>query len=228
MTPFAVEFSDTEHIEEIFEFAIDAWNIANLNIISPNDDIEKTMNSISHKAGGISLLKKMIAHKQEKYKEFTKFMVGFELKEIEAGKGPVLRVVAQEEEAYIAEMMNEMEEDTLYGQADFGENFINRKAVILKPKQPFLDWYSALNLEDGFEEEMTETKTYLIDDSIGDPEKWLKKKFDTFFRMELDEWHGNKKEWPQKRTYKMFNLWFRVELSGMIYDLEKNPVLKYE
>jgi len=46
--------------------------------------------------------------------------------------------------------------------------------------------------------------------------------------MELDEWHDNRKEWPQKRNYKMFNLWFRVEISEMIYDLEKKPILKSE
>jgi hypothetical protein len=60
------------------------------------------------------------------------------------------------------------------------------------------------------------------DDKIDDVEKWLIKKFDKFFMMELDEWCANKKEWPQKRNYKMFKLWFKVEISEMIYDLEKN------
>ena len=46
--------------------------------------------------------------------------------------------------------------------------------------------------------------------------------------MELNDWHDNKKEWPQKRNYKMFKLWFRVEISEMIYDLEKKPVSKSE
>ena len=82
--------------------------------------------------------------------------------------------------------------------------------------------------DDDFEEDIKETNIYLIDDTIDDVEKWLKKKFDKFFMMELDEWHTNKKEWPQKRNYKMFNLWFQVEISRMIYDLEKQPVLKLE
>ena len=37
-----------------------------------------------------------------------------------------------------------------------------------------------------------------------------------FFTMELNDWHTNKKEWPQKRNYKMFNLWFRVEIFSLL------------
>jgi hypothetical protein len=79
-----------------------------------------------------------------------------------------------------------------------------------------------------FEEDIKETNIYLVDDKIDDVEKWLKKKFDKFFMMELDEWFENKKDWPQKRNYKMFKQWFQVDVSTMIYDLEKNPVLKSE
>jgi hypothetical protein len=110
------------------------------------------------------------------------------------------------------------------GQEKDQENYINRTAITLRSQQPFLDWYSNLNPEEDFKE----IKIYLIDDSINEPGKWLKKKFDKFFMMELGERHTNKKEWPQKRNYKMFTLWFRVEISENIYDLEKNPILKSE
>jgi hypothetical protein len=69
---------------------------------------------------------------------------------------------------------------------------------------------------------------YLVDDNINDLEKFLKKKFDKLFKMVLEDWHTNKKEWPQKRNYKMFKQWFRIEISEMIYDLEKKPILKSE
>lgn len=54
------------------------------------------------------------------------------------------------------------------------------------------------------------------------------KKYDKFFMMELDEWHKNKKEWPQIRSYKTFKQWFKVDISKMIYDLEKRPIVKEE
>ncbi|MGY0407272.1 MAG: hypothetical protein ACWIPJ_02790, partial [Polaribacter sp.] len=215
-------------IEDIFEFTINAWNTANINSIMPNEDIEKAMSSILEEDNDISLLKKMIAHKEEKYKMFTNFIVDFELKEVEAGKDPILSVITQEQEAYLTNVVNRVEAEGQHSQDDYEENYINRSAIILKPKQPFIDWYSNLNQEKDFEEDFEETTIYLVDNGIDDVEKWLKKKFDTFFKMELYEWHENKKEWPQRRNYKMFTLWFRVEISEMIYDLEKKPILKSE
>ncbi len=226
MSPFISSFEDYEYMEDIFEFAINAWNMANINRILPKGEVEKAMNSIQQEGEDISLLKKMTAHKEENFKAFTNFIVDFELKETQAGEDPILSVVTQDKEAYLSNMMDTLENEVT--QDDFEENYINRSAIILKPQQPFIDWYSNLNPEDDFEEEIEETNIYLVDAGIDNVEKWLKKKFDRFFKMELDEWHSNKKEWPQRRNYKMFNLWFRVEISEMIYDLEKKPVLKLE
>ncbi len=59
-----------------------------------------------------------------------------------------------------------------------------------------------------------------------DIDEWLKKKFDKIFTFELDLWVDNKKEWPQKGNFKMFKEWFRVDISTMIYDFERNPIKK--
>jgi hypothetical protein len=225
MTPFANEFKNLEYIEDIFEFAINAWNMANINSIIPNEDVGKSMNSIGQEHIDISLLKRMITHKEEKFKEYTSFIVDFELKEVNDGGDPILSVVTQEEEAYLTNMMSTLENEVT--QDDFEENYINRSAIIVKPKQPFLDWLNNLYPNDEMDD-IREVNTYLVTDKIEDLETYLKKKFDKFFMMELEEWHTNKKEWPQKRNYKMFNLWFRVETSTMIYDLEKKPILKSE
>jgi len=226
--PFTKEFEDSEYVEDIFEFSINAWNFGNMKIIIPNEEFEKSISSIQNKDDevNLSLLKKMIDYKVQKFKEHTNFMVDFELKETK--KDPILSVVTQEEEAYLTNMMDTLENEVT--EDDFEENYINRSAIILKPQQPFVEWYFKLNPEDelDFEADIKETNIYLVDDGIDDVEKWLKRKFDTFFKMELEDWHTNKKEWPQKRNYKMFKLWFRVETSEMVYDLEKKPVLKSE
>lgn len=65
---------------------------------------------------------------------------------------------------------------------------------------------------------------YLINDQIDDLKNWIKKKYDKFFKLELEGWHTNKKEWPQKRDYKMFKQWFRVDVSISIFDLEKTSL----
>jgi len=224
MRPFASNFKDYEYIEDIFEFAVNAWNFGNMKVLMPQEEFEKTTDLIQENDINFVLLSKMIDYKVSKFKEYTNFIVDYELTQTNAD--PILKVTTQEQEPYLSDMMNTPENEVT--QDDFEENYINRSAIIIKPQQPFLDWYSNLYPEDDFEDVIKETNIYLVDDTIDDVEKWLKKKFDKFFIMELDEWHDNRKEWPQKRNYKMFNLWFRVEISEMIYDLEKKPILKSE
>jgi len=224
MNPFASNFKDYEYIEDIFEFAVNAWNFGNMKVLMPQEEFKKTTDLIKENDINFVLLSKMIDYKVSKFKEYTNFIVDYELTQTNAD--PILKVTTQEQEPYLSDMMNTQENEVT--QDDFEENYINRSAIIIKPQQPFLDWYSNLYPEDDFEDDIKETNIYLVDDTIDDVEKWLKKKFDKFFMMELEEWHDNKKEWPQKRNYKMFNLWFRVEISEMIYDLEKKPILKSE
>jgi len=229
MSPFVNEFKDTEYIEDILEFAINAWNFGNIKVLLPKGEFEKATGLIKEKEINVALLRKMIDYKSTKFKEYDKFIVDYELKEVAAGEeDPILSIVTQEKEAYIANMMDSFENEIT--EDDFEENYINRSAIILKPQQPFVDWYFKLNTDDElyFEEDIKETNIYLVDDGIDDIEKWLKKKFDKFFMLELDEWCANKKDWPQKRNYKMFKQWFQVQTSDLIYDLEKKPILKSE
>jgi len=228
MSPFVNEFRDTEYIEDIFDFAINAWNFGNIEVILPKGEFEKATELIKEKEINATLLRKMIDYKVSNFKKYDNFIVDYELKEVKVGEDPILSIVTQEKDAYLANMMDTLDNEVT--EDDFEENYINRNAIILKPQQPFVDWYFNLNPEDelDFEEEIKETNIYLVDDKIDDVEKWLKNKFDKFFMMELDGWCADKKDWPQKRNYKMFKLWFKVEISEMIYDLEKKPVLKSE
>ncbi|GGX23512.1 hypothetical protein [Aquimarina muelleri] len=226
MNPFMDDFKDYEFIEDILDFAINAWNTANINSIIPSENIEKTMNSIEQNKEDVLLLKRMVAHKEEKFKAYTNFIVDFELKEVNDGGDPILSVVTQEEESYLANIVNTNEENNLHAQEDFEENYINRSAFIIKPKQPFIDWLNNLYPDSKMDE--IDVDIYLVNDTINDLERFLEKKFDKLFTMVLHDWHTNKKEWPQKRNYKMFKQWFRVEISETIYDLEKQPILKSE
>jgi len=226
MTPFAKDFINIKYIEDIFEFAINAWNMANINKIMPDDDIEEAMISIQPKDVNSLLLTKMIAYKQEKYASYNKFIVDFELKEPKAGKAPILSVLTQEEDAYLAAMANEIEAENSIFEDEYDENFINRSAIILKSQQPFIDWHNSLYPDSKIEE--TDVHIYLVDDRIDNLEEFLKKKYDNFFTRVLFDWHTNKKDWPQRRNYKMFKQWFRVQTSTDVFDLEKKPVLKTE
>lgn len=227
MNPFMNEFEDYEYVEDIFEFAINAWNFGNIKALIPKEEFEKSTQLMQAEVDGV-LLNKMIDYKVANFKAYENFIVDYELKDFNKGENPILSVITQEKEMYLANMMDAFENEVTEG--DFEENYINRYAIVLKPQKPFVDWYFKLNPDDelDFEEDIRAANIYLVGDDIDDIEKWLRKKFDKFFMMELDEWHTNKKEWPQKRNYKMFKQWFQVDISTMIYDLEKRPVLKLD
>ena len=168
----------------------------------------------------------MIDYKIAKFKKYTNFIIDYELKESNDGFD-LFTVITQTEEDYLSSMMDNLDNEEEDFQDNFEENYINRCAIVIKPLQPFIDWHNNLNPDDILvESDFDEVNVYLVNDNVGDLESWLKKKFDTYFKLELEDWHTNKKEWPQKRTYKMFKQWFRVDVSSAIYDLEKNPVLK--
>ncbi|MHB1146326.1 MAG: ferritin family protein [Lutibacter sp.] len=220
--PFQNEFPEDFYLEDIFEFAITAWNFGNMSTLMPKDEFERIMAIAEKEANHYKLLRKMIDYKAANFKTYSNFIADFEI--IEKNGEDVLTVITQEQEDYLAEMSG-FDDDNEYAPADFVENYINRHGIVVKPLKSFADWLFNLYPEDGYPEFM-ESNIYLVNDEIEDLEVWLKKKFDKFFMFELESWNTNKKEWPQKRTYKMFRQWFQVELSTMVFDMEKQPVSK--
>lgn len=220
MVPFASDFDDEEYYEDVIDFVVIAWNFGNMKIILPKEESDVIINSINDKDVDVDLLKRMIDFKVKKFKQYPNFIVDYEVGE--QNGDPLLTVVTQEQDDYLESMFDDMESES--SEEDFEENYINRSAVILKPLQPFLDWLSILYPDEI--SEINETTTYLINEEITNVDAWLRKKFDKLFMKELEGWHTNKKDWPQKRNYKMFKQWFQVDISRMVYDLEMEPVLK--
>jgi hypothetical protein len=103
---------------------------------------------------------------------------------------------------------------------------VNRHAVVIKPKQPVLDWINALYPD--MAEDGNETTVYLVKerDSFEDTEKWLKRNFNDIFENELNGRHTDENDWPQKRTYKLFTEWFDTEIHTMVDDIEEGPIRK--
>lgn len=220
LEPFIHQINTLIPHEEIFEFGMFAWNNGNLRSIIPKHEFDKAFNSNEFKGPERDLLKKMIDYKESHFKQFTHFMVEYEIEE--RNEESILSVFTQDQKSYL-EMIVKQDEIENY-ENEFSTNYINRRAIILKPKQPFIDWYARFDPDDL--EELKETRTYLVSDEIRDLDEWLKKKFDKFFTFELESFHDNKKEWPQRRNYKMFQEWFHIDISIMIFDFENKPVSK--
>jgi hypothetical protein len=101
---------------------------------------------------------------------------------------------------------------------------VKRTAVIVKPKQPYIDW--ANSLEDGGvklgEDYTPEHTIYLVEDMTGyliDKEEIIKPHFAFIFEEELNGWHRLESNWPAKRDLATFLDWFEVEIHSMVLDL---------
>lgn len=223
---FIVELKEFEFQEDAYEFAQNAWNLGNMRSIIDKSEFKNIISLAKDDGENYRLLEKMTIYKAKHLKEFTEFIVDFHF--LEMNGNPKLKVTTQTEDDYLAEMlqMDFPDEDS----DDFEENYINRSAISLKPLQPFKDWHDSIYPDSKFDETThNEVNIYLIKNSnYEDIEAYLRKKFDRYFMMELDGWHTNKKEWPQRRNYKMFKEWFRIDISTTVYDIEKTPVSKSE
>jgi hypothetical protein len=220
LEPFVKDFDDVEFYEDIIEFGINAWNSANMKLLLPKEESDDVFDTLEKDYIDVALFSRMIDYKISHFKKYTNFIVDYELEE--TIEDPILRITTQEQDSYLKSMLETFDQEDIQG--NFDENYIDRIAIIIKPMQPFIDWCSNLYPEDLLD--IKETRTYLISEDIEDIDKWLSKKFDKLFTFELASWHTNKKEWPQKRNYKMFIEWFQVDISRLIYDFELKPVIK--
>src|SRR3989338_1064037 len=109
---------------------------------------------------------------------------------------------------------------------------INRAALIVKLKKPFIDWLVFTSKEyDGPEHEMmpeaVETEgfdskhVYLIPayDETEKYEKFVKKHFTEIFEHELSGWYPDPEMWPKDRSWRVFQEWFDYEIKTMVFDM---------
>lgn len=217
---FDDQFPEDYGIEDVLEFSINSWNMANLKVLLPIDEFEEFLRQNRFPEPEKTIFKQMLQAKNENYPHFDRFILDFDLNDKDGVS--MLKVLTGDKDRFLGNLIDNFEVNSHF---DDEEAYINRSALVLKPKPPFLDWLKSLGIE--FEDrEVQESNIYLLDESIDDLDKWLKKKFDIFFKMELSDWHPVKKEWPMKRTYKMFKEWFSISFSDAIYDMVREPIRK--
>lgn len=101
---------------------------------------------------------------------------------------------------------------------------LNRAAVILKYKEPFITWVNEsdpLNKAPGItlEKANQECNVYLItEDDSEHLDDWISLNFSQLFEIELEDWYTDESLWPQNRTKKLFDEWFSVECHTVIID----------
>jgi len=105
---------------------------------------------------------------------------------------------------------------------------IDRSLIVVKPKQPFLDWAQTVDYQEGLtlEQVREDATAYLI------PEPWdkdeqaeiLKWCYEFIFEAELESWYTDPDLWPQHRDLETFREWFDVEFHSLVFDLCDEPI----
>lgn len=112
---------------------------------------------------------------------------------------------------------------------------VYRCAVIVKPKQPLLDWLNKIELsvQTSLEELQRDCNVYLVPDyeevdvietAI---EKYLKLNYAGIFINELIAWYTDERKFP-KFSYMLFREWFEISMNTMIFDTVDMPIEKDE
>lgn len=98
---------------------------------------------------------------------------------------------------------------------------LNRGVLIVRPKQPYLDWAAGLDDSGVVPDVGGEQTVYLVPSFEDDDEAWgiIEQGYAEVFERELYGWHTDESAWPQNRTFQLFLEWFEVEFHSVVEDL---------
>ncbi|WP_445737948.1 hypothetical protein [Mariniflexile sp.] len=170
MEPFIKDFPEDYDVEDVFEFSINAWNFATIKEEMPADEFKKTFSQLKELGAEKAVFDKMLEQKTTKFANYNRYIIDYDIEEKENGEMKLV-VLAGDLIGFLKSIEQKVQqEDQLRNQENFGENYIDRYAISLKPQQPFLDWFNSLN-PDNQMAETNEASIYLVDDGIKDLEK---------------------------------------------------------
>jgi len=111
--------------------------------------------------------------------------------------------------------------------------YINRTAVVIKPKKPFFDlmkwvYKDHFDVEKDADYQNQDPVVYLLPaiDSIEEMEVWLSENFDVIFREQLNTAIKCGELLVEIRTFKIFKEWFDYSLHSEVWDTVESPVIK--
>jgi len=111
---------------------------------------------------------------------------------------------------------------------------INRAAVILKYKAPFIQWVNDADpYKDNpgitLESENKDCTVYLIlEDDAEKLEEWISHNFEQLFESEIEDWYIDESLWPKNRNRKLFDEWFDVECHSVLIDTVDGKIIDDE
>ena len=110
---------------------------------------------------------------------------------------------------------------------------LNRSAVIVKPRRPYLEWAKRDDdeglAEPVFEGLRSEPTVYLLPEyeDRSSQQEVLEEFWPLLFEAMLEGWVTDESLWPKNRTLEMFREWFEVQMSSLVQDLHRGETLDY-
>ncbi len=111
---------------------------------------------------------------------------------------------------------------------------INRSALVVRPKQPYVDWVNGLDSEiSGLEQALTleqhlrEGRVYLIGEQqqLDNVSELVSGHWQTLFENELGGWDEFADHWPKPLSQGQFENWFEVQPQLMVFDLSTEALM---
>ena len=106
---------------------------------------------------------------------------------------------------------------------------LNRSAVVVKPRQPFLDWLHTADPTShrlSLRELGREPTIYLIPecDTEDEVHAALMELCEEIFVEQLAAWYTDQGTWPADRSFDAFCLWFEWQHHSLLIDLCEEPL----
>ena len=110
---------------------------------------------------------------------------------------------------------------------------LNRAAVAVTPKEPFLDWLRSLeesNRELTMANIQRSPSIYLFPECNFESEllEQLESSCPEIFEQELESWDRLEETWPKDRSFGAFQQWFDYSIHWMIFDLSGGRIRSEE
>ena len=115
-----------------------------------------------------------------------------------------------------------------------GVRVVNRQAVVVAAKQPFVDWINRVEKQSGNEATFDlarvncECNTYLVQefDMLDDTREYFETFKPAIFEAELNGWFTDPVLWPRDRSNEVFDRWLEVDVYSVVVDLERGRLKK--
>ncbi|MFT7289316.1 MAG: hypothetical protein ACI87W_003446 [Halieaceae bacterium] len=107
---------------------------------------------------------------------------------------------------------------------------LNRDLIVVRIKQPFVDWINETEPEAGkrgisLDAANEDSPAFLIHEYAGeDLDHWLEQCYTLLFEEILEQWYIDPALWPENRTLSLFKAWCELEIHSMVLDVVDEPL----